>query len=152
MRIKKGILYGAFGFGFTALLLPFGGENRKYPEWRFVSTATAASVQKTHKLVQIAAPIKLLSGTSHPKLATEISQTLGIPLLETDVKRFADNEVSVQIHENVRGGDVFVIQSTCRPANDHLMELFVILDTLKRASAGRVTVCMPYFGYAPPRS
>ncbi len=92
--------------------------------------------------------MKLLAGTSHPGLSQEVSQLLGIPLTQTTIKRFADDEVFVEIHESVRGQDVFVLQSTCFPANDHLMELLVVLDALKRGSVSRVTVCMPYFGYA----
>lgn len=92
--------------------------------------------------------MKLLSGTSHPALAKEIAENLGIPLMQAHIRRFADQEVFVEICESVRGKDVFVIQSTCFPANDHLMELLVILDALKRGSARRITACIPYFGYA----
>ncbi len=92
--------------------------------------------------------MKILSGTSHPGLAEEISQILRIPLTHATITRFADEEVFVEIHESIRGEDVFVLQSTCFPTNDNLMELLVILDALKRGSAGRITACIPYFGYA----
>jgi ribose-phosphate pyrophosphokinase len=93
-------------------------------------------------------PMKILACNSNRPLAEAISAYLGIPLTRASVRRFSDMEVFVEIHENVRGEDVFVIQSTSYPANDHLMELLVALDALKRASARRVTAVLPYFGYA----
>src|SRR5438045_762870 len=92
--------------------------------------------------------MKLLSCNSNPALAKSVADYLGLKLTNADVKRFADQEVFVEIHENVRGEDVFVLQSTSYPANDHIMELLVCLDALKRASARRVTAVIPYFGYA----
>lgn len=92
--------------------------------------------------------MKLLAGNSNPKLAQAISKQLNVPLMKADVKRFADNEIWVEIFENVRGEDVFVIQSTCFPTNDNVMELLICLDALKRASAKRITAVLPYFGYA----
>jgi ribose-phosphate pyrophosphokinase len=92
--------------------------------------------------------MKLLAGNSNRPLAEAIAAFLGTPLTKASVQRFADMEVFVEIHENVRGEDVFVIQSTSYPANDNLMELLVCLDALKRASARRITAVMPYFGYA----
>lgn len=92
--------------------------------------------------------MKILSGNSNPPLAEEIAAYLSLPLAEAEVKRFSDMEVFVEIHENVRGEDVFVIQSTSLPANDNLMELLVCIDALKRASARRITAVLPYFGYA----
>lgn len=92
--------------------------------------------------------MKILAGNSNLPMAEAISEYLNIPLMKTTVKRFADDEVFVEIHENVRGEDVFVIQSTSFPANDHLMELLVCIDALKRASARRITAVLPYFGYA----
>ncbi len=92
--------------------------------------------------------MKLLSCNSNLPLAQGVADYLGMKLTDVSVKRFADQEVFVEIHENVRGEDVFVIQSTCYPANDHIMELLVCLDALKRASARRVTAVIPYFGYA----
>lgn len=92
--------------------------------------------------------MKILTCNSNPPLAKGIADYLGLPLTNAEVKRFADDEVYVEIGENVRGEDVFVVQSTCAPANDHIMELLVCLDALKRASARRVTAVIPYYGYA----
>ncbi|MFN3471879.1 MAG: ribose-phosphate diphosphokinase [Aquificaceae bacterium] len=92
--------------------------------------------------------IKLLTGTSNPKLAQEVSEYLGIPLSDATVGRFSDGEVRVKINESMRGEDVFVIQSLCHPVNDNIMELLLILDALKRASAGRITAVIPYYAYA----
>jgi len=92
--------------------------------------------------------IKLVAGNSNPALAEAIGAFLGRPLTKAIVRRFADMEVFVEIQENVRGSDVFVIQSTSYPANDHLMELLIITDALRRASARRITAVIPYFGYA----
>jgi ribose-phosphate pyrophosphokinase len=92
--------------------------------------------------------MKLLAGNSNPELAEAIGRHLDIPLTRAQVKRFADNEVFVVIEENVRGEDVFVIQSTSFPANDNLMELLIAIDALMRASARRITAVIPYFGYA----
>ena len=92
--------------------------------------------------------IKVFTGNSNPALAQEICQLMGTKLGEAEVKGFADGEASVSIYETVRGSDVFVVQSTCKPVNDHLMELLVMIDALRRASAGRITAVMPYFGYA----
>lgn len=90
----------------------------------------------------------LLTGNSNPELASAISEQLGLTVSEAKVMRFSDDEISVEIDENVRGRDVFIIQSTSQPANDHLMELLVMADACKRASAGRITAVMPYYGYA----
>ena len=92
--------------------------------------------------------IKLVAGNSNPALANEIAAWLELPLTKAVVRRFADMEIFVQIQENVRGSDVFIIQSTSFPANDHLMELLIITDALRRASARRITAVVPYFGYA----
>ncbi|HSV03097.1 MAG TPA: ribose-phosphate pyrophosphokinase [Phenylobacterium sp.] len=92
--------------------------------------------------------MKLLAGNSNRTLAQAVSVHLDVPLTKAQVKRFPDNEVWVTIDENVRGEDVFVIQSTSYPANDNLMELLICIDALKRASAKRITAVMPYFGYA----
>jgi ribose-phosphate pyrophosphokinase len=92
--------------------------------------------------------MKLLAGNSNRPLAEAIAACLGMPLTNATVQRFADMEVFVEIRENVRGEDVFLIQSTSYPANDHLMELLVCIDALRRASARRITAVMPYFGYA----
>jgi len=92
--------------------------------------------------------MKLLAGNSNRPLAEAIAASLNIPLTKATVRRFSDNEIFVEIHENVRGEDVFVIQSTSSPANDNMMELLICLDALKRASARRITAVLPYFGYA----
>ncbi|WP_412057600.1 ribose-phosphate pyrophosphokinase [Bartonella sp. DGB2] len=92
--------------------------------------------------------MKLFCGNSNPRLALDIAKYLGIPLGEVAVRRFADQEVFVELQENVRGKDVFVLQSTSYPANDHLMELLIMIDALRRASARRITAVIPYFGYA----
>jgi ribose-phosphate pyrophosphokinase len=92
--------------------------------------------------------IKLVAGNSNPVLAQEIADGLGLSLTKAVVRRFADMEIFVEIQENVRGSDVFILQSTSFPANDHLMELLIITDALRRASARRITAVVPYFGYA----
>jgi ribose-phosphate pyrophosphokinase len=92
--------------------------------------------------------IKLVAGNSNPVLAKAIATWLELSLTKASVRRFADMEVFVEIQENVRGSDVFIIQSTSYPANDHLMELLIITDALRRASARRITAVVPYFGYA----
>ncbi|MEE2003122.1 ribose-phosphate pyrophosphokinase [Alkalimonas sp. MEB108] len=92
--------------------------------------------------------MKVFAGNAVPELANKIASRLYIKLGDADVGRFSDGEVSVMINENVRGSDVFIIQSTCAPTNDNLMELIVMVDALRRASAGRITAVLPYFGYA----
>ena len=91
---------------------------------------------------------KIFCGTANPQLADEVCQFLGMQRGQAQVTRFADGEAYVQIQENVRGADVFVMQPTCRPVDGHLMELLLMIDALKRASARRITAVMPYFGYA----
>jgi ribose-phosphate pyrophosphokinase len=92
--------------------------------------------------------IKLVAGNSNPALAQAIANGLGLPLTKAVVRRFADMEIFVEIQENVRGSDVFILQSTSYPANDNVMELLIITDALRRASARRITAVVPYFGYA----
>ena len=92
--------------------------------------------------------IKIFCGNSNPEFAKTICKELGVNLGLSEVKTFADGEVSVTLTETVRGADVFLIQSTCKPVNDHLMELLVMIDACRRASAGRITAVIPYFGYA----
>lgn len=92
--------------------------------------------------------MKIFAGNATPELAQKIANRLYITLGEAKVGSFSDGEISVEITENVRGADVFIIQSTCAPTNDNLMELIVMIDALRRASAGRITAVMPYFGYA----
>jgi len=92
--------------------------------------------------------LKLVAGSSNPKLAGEISSCLGVALCEAEVGRFPDGEINVHIKETVRGSDVFVIQSTSPPVNEHIMELLLIIDALRRASARQITAVIPYYGYA----
>ncbi|WP_409420612.1 ribose-phosphate pyrophosphokinase [Pseudaeromonas sp. ZJS20] len=92
--------------------------------------------------------MKLFTGNATPELAQKIADRLFSKLGSAAVGRFSDGEISVQINENVRGGDIFIIQSTCAPTNDNLMELIVMVDAMRRASAGRITAVIPYFGYA----
>ena len=92
--------------------------------------------------------MKILSGTSNLKLSKDIAKKLKLKLVNTNIKRFADGEIYVEINENIRGNSVFVIQSTSNPANDNLMELLLVIDALKRSSAKNVTAVIPYFGYA----
>lgn len=92
--------------------------------------------------------IKMFSGTSNPQFAQAVAKSAGVNLGSCEITRFADGEVQMEIHESVRGDSVFVIQSTCPPVNENYMELFVMLDALKRASAAEVTAVLPYYGYA----
>lgn len=92
--------------------------------------------------------MKLFAGNATPELAQKVADRLYTKLGHASVGRFSDGEISVEIHENVRGADVFIIQSTCAPCNDNLMELIVMIDALRRASSGRITAVIPYFGYA----
>ncbi|HXX54145.1 MAG TPA: ribose-phosphate pyrophosphokinase [Thermodesulfovibrionales bacterium] len=92
--------------------------------------------------------IKVISGSSHGGLAQEVVDCLGISMCDTTITTFSDGEIMIQINENVRGTDAFVIQSTCPPVNDNIMKLLLIIDALKRASAGRITAVIPYYGYA----
>ena len=92
--------------------------------------------------------IKVFCGNSNPEFAKTICRYFGIDLGDSEVKTFADGEASVSLNETVRGADVFLVQSTCKPVNDHLMELLVMIDACRRASAGRITAVIPYFGYA----
>ncbi len=92
--------------------------------------------------------IKLFTGNAHTDLAKEIADYLDMPVGDAAVTEFSDGEIAVQINENVRGNDVFVLQPTCMPVNHHIMELLLIVDALKRASARRITAVIPYYGYA----
>ena len=92
--------------------------------------------------------IKIFTGNANPKLAADICKIIGTKLGESEVKSFADGEASVSLYETVRGSDVFLVQSTCGPVNNNLMELLIMIDALRRASAGRITAVIPYFGYA----
>jgi len=92
--------------------------------------------------------MKIFSGNANRPMAEEICRYLNVPLSAAEVKKFSDGEISVEIAENVRGTDVFVVQPTCPPVNDHLMELIIMVDALRRASARRITAVIPYYGYA----
>ncbi len=92
--------------------------------------------------------MKVFTGNANPKMAKEMCQYLDIPLSQAEVKKFSDGEISVEIGENVRGTDVFIVQPTCPPVNDHLMELLIMIDAVRRASARRITAVLPYYGYA----
>lgn len=94
------------------------------------------------------ADLMVFTGNANPELAANVGEKLHIPLGEIEVGKFSDGEVRVELNENVRGRDVFVLQPTCVPTNDNIMELLVIIDALRRASAGRITAVVPYFGYA----
>ena len=90
----------------------------------------------------------IFTGNANPTLAKSVAAQLHLPLGDADVGQFSDGEVAIEINENVRGADVFIIQSTCQPTNDNLMELIVMIDAMRRSSAGRITAVVPYFGYA----
>ena len=91
--------------------------------------------------------LKIFSGNAHPSLTTEIADVLGIPVGQARLRRFPDSEVSFQIDENIRGTDVFIVQPTCNPVDQHLMELLVMIDAFRRSSAARITAVVPYYGY-----
>ena len=116
------------------------------------STPTAPAIKiysPTNKRIIIMGNIiKIFSGNAHREMANEIASHLGLPLSRADIKKFSDGEIFVEIKENVRGTDVFVVQPTCTPVNDHLMELVIMVDALRRASARRITAVVPYYGYA----
>lgn len=92
--------------------------------------------------------IKIFTANSNPSVAYQISDCLGLSLGKSDVNTFSDGEIGVSLHESVRGSDCFIVQSTCNPVNSNLMELLIMIDAMKRASAGRITAVIPYFGYA----
>ncbi|MGP1450504.1 MAG: ribose-phosphate pyrophosphokinase [Wolinella sp.] len=91
---------------------------------------------------------KIFTGSAHPQFSAEVSQCLGVPLSNATINRFSDGEINIQISESVRGRDVFIVQPTCAPANDNLMELLIMIDALKRSSANSINLAIPYFGYA----
>ncbi len=92
--------------------------------------------------------LMVFTGNANPALAKDVAAQLHLPLGDADVSQFSDGEIAIEINENVRGADVFIIQSTCQPTNDNLMELIVMIDAMRRSSAGRITAVVPYFGYA----
>jgi len=105
-------------------------------------------VRRAHRLMSTSDTLALFAGNANPELALDIAKGLQTPLGRAYVGRFSDGEVNLELMENVRGRDVFIVQSTCPPTNDNLMELLVMADALRRASAGRITAVVPYFGYA----
>ena len=92
--------------------------------------------------------LMVFSGNANPELAQKVAKWLGVPLGRAEVRKFSDGEINVELNENVRGQDVFIIQPTCSPTNDNLMELLLMADALHRSSANRITAVVPYFGYA----
>jgi ribose-phosphate pyrophosphokinase len=92
--------------------------------------------------------LKLFSGSAHPELAREIAHHLGLPIGQARLRRFPDTEVSFQIDENIRGTDVFIVQPTCAPVDEHIMEMLIMIDAFRRSSAARITAVIPYYGYA----
>ncbi len=92
--------------------------------------------------------LKVFSGSAHPELAKQICEFLGVSLGQARLRRFPDTEVSFQIDENIRGTDVFIVQPTCAPVDQHLVELLVMVDAFRRSSASRITAVLPYYGYA----
>ncbi|WP_284700607.1 ribose-phosphate diphosphokinase [Thermoanaerobacterium sp. R66] len=104
--------------------------------------------RRTIGVVRHGGAIKIFSGNSNPELAREIAENLGLTLGDSEVGTFSDGEISVRIKESIRGANVFVVQSTCSPVNDNLMELLIMIDAFKRASAGEITAVIPYYGYA----
>lgn len=111
-------------------------------------SSPASLPQQQGKAKMLYQDLRLLTGNANPELANKIVTNLMMPLSNAKVSRFSDGETNVEIQENIRGCDVFIIQPTCSPANDHLMELLIMADACKRASAGRLTAVLPYYGYA----
>src|SRR5258708_1674791 len=123
-------------------------ETRRFPGDCEMLNVVSSKARGEASMAAKNGSIKLVAGNSNPALAQEIANWLHLPLTKAIVRRFADMEIFVEIQENVRGSDVFIIQSTSFPANDHMMELLIITDALRRASARRITAVIPYFGYA----
>src|ERR1700755_1996487 len=118
------------------------------PETASSNNFQPAPERKRNRALSEDKRFKIFSGSANRALATEICRHIGISLGETKMQRFADGEVYFQLLENVRGADVFVVQPTCNPVDQHLVELLIMIDALKRASAGRITTVVPYYGYA----
>lgn len=128
------------------------GSNPSTPAISYIANATSRYSPKhiadyTDRGPNVA-DLMVFTGNANPELAAKVGDMLHIPLGDIDVDKFSDGEIRVELNENVRGRDVFVLQSTCVPTNDNIMELLVIIDALRRASAGRITAVVPYFGYA----
>lgn len=118
------------------------------PDTGALTPAEQSLEEATRKAKQHSGGLKVFSGNGNMSLALEISRHLGVNLGRATVGRFADGEVNVVIHENVRGKDVYIVQPTCPPVNDNVIELLLMVSTLRRASARRITVVIPYYGYA----
>jgi len=123
-------------------------ETSSQPGNSQASTAKASPEKKRSGRLGEDKRFKIFSGSANVALAEEICKFVGVPLGETRLQRFSDGEVHFQLLENVRGADVFLVQPTCFPVDQHLVELLIMMDALKRASAGRITVVIPYYGYA----
>ncbi len=138
----------------TAVLSPISApasevELNLPPTPAFTAKAPAdRTASKKERAGRESKSFKIFSGSANPVLAEEICKFVGVPLGETRLQRFSDGEIHFQLLENVRGADVFLVQPTCNPVDQHLVELLVMMDALKRASAGRITVVIPYYGYA----
>jgi len=120
------------------------GEMRKSG----ASSSTLQSAEKTGRISAMKKELKIFTGNANPDLAQKIGDVLDMPVGEAEVTKFSEGETFVKIQENVRGMDVFIVQPTCPPPNDNLMELLILIDALRRASASRITAVMPYYGYA----
>src|SRR5207253_1489524 len=134
----------------SARALVGGRQAGKAPDFGSGSEGSTPSrpAREDHTDRSVKEEIKIFTGSANRPLAEAIGRYVDVPLGQAEVGRFSDGEIQVEITENVRGGDVFVIQSTCPPTNDNVMELLLILDALRRASAGRITAVVPYYGYA----
>ncbi len=119
------------------------GESVKVP-----SRTTFASVEKSGRIPSMRNELKIFTGNANPDLAAKIGEYIDCPVGQAEVTHFSDGEIAVKIKEDVRGRDVFVVQPTCAPPNENLMELLILMDALKRASASRITAVVPYYGYA----
>lgn len=131
----------------TAVPSPISGQT---PEQNGSASASQTTEKKTPKRSRASDSkrFKIFCGSANHALCEEVCKFMGVPLGETRMQRFSDGEIYFQLLENVRGADVFVIQPTCHPVDEHLVELLIMIDALKRASAGRITVVIPYYGYA----
>jgi ribose-phosphate pyrophosphokinase len=134
----------------TAVLSPISGQTEEMDSQSALTQVQgkAAPEKKRSGRLNEGKRLKIFCGSSNPALCEEICKFIGVPLGETRLQRFSDGEVHFQLLENVRGADVFLVQPTCWPVDQHLVELLIMMDALKRASAGRITVVIPYYGYA----
>ncbi len=131
----------------TAVPNPISGQEAEQSKSSAPATAKPAEKKRSSRASE-SKRFKIFCGSANRPLSEEVCKFLGVPLGETRMQRFSDGEIYFQLLENVRGADVFVIQPTCHPVDEHLVELLIMIDALKRASAGRITVVIPYYGYA----